>query len=179
MFTAAEVEVDCLTGEWQILRADVTFDVGKSLNPLLDVGQMEGGFVQGVGCVTTEEMLFQKPDEAPKKGFPRGVITSYGTWDYKPPGAKSIPIDFRVTLIDNSGFEVEHKGPRWDAAAVKSSKGIGEPPLVLANTVFSAIRQAVGAYRRENGETGWFEFDAPATVPRIQAACGVGGLTLK
>lgn len=176
---AAEVEVDCLTGEWDLRRADITFDVGKSLNPLLDVGQMEGGFVQGVGCVTTEEMLFQTPDEAPKKGFPEGALTSYGTWDYKPPGAKTIPVDFRVTLVDNSGFEVAHKGPRRDAAAVKSSKGIGEPPLVLANAVFFAIKQAIAAYRKENGHDDWFRLDAPATVARIQEACEVEDLRLK
>lgn len=175
---AAEVEVDCLTGEWDLRRADVTFDVGKSLNPLLDVGQMEGGFVQGVGCVTTEEMLFQRSDEAPKKGFPEGALTSYGTWDYKPPGAKTIPVDFRVTLVDNSGFEVAHKGPRRDAAAVKSSKGIGEPPLVLANAAFFAIKRAIAAYRKENGHDDWFRLDAPATVARIQEACRVEDLKL-
>jgi xanthine dehydrogenase/oxidase len=175
---AAEVEVDCLTGDFTLLRADVLFDVGKSLNPLLDVGQMEGGFVQGVGNMTTEELLFQTPREAPRLGYPPGAITSFGTWDYKPPGAKTIPIDFRVALLDNSGREIACRGPRLQASAVKSSKGIGEPPLVLANTVFFAIRQAIAAFRRDQGHPEWFPLHAPATVARIREACAVGELAV-
>ena len=170
---ASEVEIDVLTGEWTILRSDILFDVGKSLNPLIDIGQIEGGFVQGVGYLTTEEMLYQDPGEAPKDGYPDGALLSYGTWLYKPPETKTIPVDFRVGLVDNEGKTVEHKGHRLDPSAVKSSKGIGEPPLVMGNSVFFAIRQAVAAARRDAGRPEWFDFPAPATVPRIQQACAV------
>lgn len=169
----SEVEIDVLTGDFTILRTDILYDTGKSLNPLIDVGQIEGAFVQGVGDLTTEQLTFQGAREAPKKGYPDHCISSYGTWGYKPPDTKTIPLDFRVQLVDNEGRKLKHKGPRLDAAAVKSSKGIGEPPLVLANSVFYAIRGAVKAAREDQGKREWFEFAAPATVQRIQTACDV------
>jgi xanthine dehydrogenase/oxidase len=175
----SEVEVDVLTGEHTILRSDILFDLGRSLNPLLDVGQIEGGFVQGIGYVTVEELLLQGASEAPRPGIPAGAITSYGTWDYKPPGSKSIPLDFRVKIVDHPESEHRLKGPRLKAAAVKRSKGIGEPPLVLGNTVFFAIRQAITAYRRGQGDDEFFRFDAPATINRIQQACQVKTADLK
>ncbi len=169
----SEVEIDVLTGEHTILQSDILFDVGKSLNPLIDIGQVEGGFVQGVGYVTSEELLIQRGTEVAKFGYPDGAIYSYGTWKYKPPQSKSIPLRFNVELLDNSGKTLEHAGPRLDPTAVKSSKGIGEPPLVVANSVFFAIRQAVAAARKDRGHDSWFEFDAPATISRIQQACAV------
>ncbi|NJL29972.1 MAG: molybdopterin-dependent oxidoreductase [Thermoanaerobaculia bacterium] len=170
---ASEVEIDVLTGEHTILRSDILFDVGRSLNPLLDVGQIEGGFVQGIGYLTLEELLMATDSEAPRPGIPAGAITSYGTWDYKPPGSKSIPLDLRVKIVDHPDSEHRLKGPRLKSAAVKRSKGIGEPPLVLGNTVFFAIRAAIAAYRRESGDHEFFRFDAPATIARIQQACRV------
>ncbi|CAM2068987.1 Molybdopterin-dependent oxidoreductase [Sulfidibacter corallicola] len=169
----AVVEVDILTGQFDLLRTDILYDTGKSLNPLIDVGQVEGGFVQGVGYLTTEEMLYQRADEVPRGGFPEGAMTTVGTWDYKPPGSKTIPVDFWVQLVDNRGRQLHHRGPRLDAAAVKSSKGIGEPPLVLANTVFFALKQAVAAARADAGEASWFPLRAPASTARIQEAAGI------
>ncbi len=177
---ASEVEIDVLTGDVTIIRSDILFDIGKSLNPLIDVGQIEGGFVQGIGYLTMEELTYQGPKEAPREGYPDGALTSTNTWEYKPPGTKSIPLDLRVRIYDNSGCKLERKGPKLDAAAVKSSKGIGEPPLVLANSVFFAIKQAIQAFYKDQGHPGWVEMDAPATVERIQTACrvAIGELTI-
>jgi xanthine dehydrogenase/oxidase len=140
---------------------------------LIDVGQIEGGFVQGIGYLTMEELTYQGPREAPREGYPDGALTSTNTWEYKPPGTKSIPLDLRVRIFDNSGCKLERKGPKLDAAAVKSSKGIGEPPLVLSNSVFFAIKQAIQAFYEDQGHEAWVEMDAPATVERIQSTCRV------
>ena len=86
----SEVEIDVLTGEFTILRSDILFDAGKSLNALLDAGQIWGGFVQGVGNVTTEEMYYAED----------GRPISNGTWNYKPPCSQTIPVEFNVALLD-------------------------------------------------------------------------------
>jgi xanthine dehydrogenase molybdopterin-binding subunit B/CO/xanthine dehydrogenase FAD-binding subunit len=169
---ASEVEVDILTGEFTLLQSDLLFDVGKSLNPLVDVGQIEGGFIQGVGYVTTEELLKQQDGEAEIPGVPNGAITSVNTWQYKPPGAKAIPQQFNVHIFDNSDMKSNSsKNPHLDATAVKSSKGIGEPPLVLGNTVFFAIKRAILAFYEQQGYEDWCDMTAPATVAKIQSAC--------
>ncbi|WP_223787379.1 molybdopterin cofactor-binding domain-containing protein [Marinicella meishanensis] len=176
---ASEVEIDVLTGDFTVLRSDILFDIGKSLNPLIDIGQIEGGFVQGIGYVTMEEMTYQGRQEAPRAGYPAGAITSTNTWEYKPPGTKSIPLDLRVKIYDNSGCSLARKGPKLDAAAVKSSKGIGEPPLVLANTVFFAIKQAIQSFYEDQGHEQWVQMDAPATVANIQSTCRLAIKDLK
>ncbi|MDQ4082324.1 MAG: molybdopterin-dependent oxidoreductase, partial [Actinomycetota bacterium] len=155
----SEVEIDVLTGEFTLLRTDILYDAGKSLNPDLDAGQVWGGFVQGLGNVTTEQMYFAND----------GRPVSDGTWNYKPPCSKTIPVDFRVALLD-----YERKNPiddlPLDPHGIQSSKSTGEPPLVLANTVFFAIKHAILAARADFGVTSWFELDSPATVERIQQA---------
>ncbi len=160
----SEVEIDVLTGEFTILRTDILYDAGQSLNPCVDVGQIEGGFIQGVGYVTTEEIIFNA----------QGQLVTDNTWTYKPPDSKTIPLDFRVTLLNSSRYSphnIEHEiSP---VSGIKSSKTTGEPPLVLANTVFFAIKHAIMAAREQQGIYGWFEFAAPATVQAIQTACQV------
>ena len=153
---AAEVEIDVLTGESQILRADILYDAGHSLNPCLDVGPIEGGFVQGAGLMTTEQLMYEAD----------GRLYSDGTWEYKPPTSKSIPIDFRVT-ISRGGR------PNKDDAAVAGSRALGEPPFVLSTSVFFAIKQAIMAARRDGGDDSWFTMPAPATVGRIREHCRV------
>ncbi len=175
----SEVELDVLTGEFTLLRTDILYDTGKSLNPLIDVGQLEGAFIQGVGNLTTEEMIYQGDNQAPREGYPNGAMVSFGTWDYKPPGSKNIPLNFQVGLVNNEGCKLIHKGPRLDAAAVKSSKGIGEPPLVLANTVFFAIKRAILASLQDQGKKHWVAMNAPATISRIQQACEISKDQLK
>ena len=87
-FSVAEVEIDVLTGEFAVLRMDVLYDAGRSSNPAIDIGQIEGGVVQGIGFVTTEEAIYDK----------HGRLTTDNIWSYKPPCTKTIPIDFRVAL---------------------------------------------------------------------------------
>ncbi|HEY4640059.1 MAG TPA: molybdopterin cofactor-binding domain-containing protein [Thermoanaerobaculia bacterium] len=153
---ASEVEIDVLTGETTVLRSDVLIDLGHSLNPCLDVGQVEGAFVQGLGLMTTEQMMYE----------PDGRLYSNGTWEYKPPCSKSIPVDLRVTL-DKGG------DPNQTDSAVMSSRGIGEPPLVLSTSAFFAIKQAILSARRDQGDDSWFTMPAPATVGRVQSNCRV------
>jgi xanthine dehydrogenase/oxidase len=156
----SEVEINVLTGDFTILRTDILYDTGKSINPCVDIGQIEGGFVQGIGYVTTEELIFNEA----------GQLVTDNTWTYKPPGSKTIPVDFRVAL-NRSRRKAIHSGDDVDTDGIKSSKTTGEPPLVLATTVFFAIKHAILAARHDQGITGWFDFPAPATTQAIQQAC--------
>lgn len=159
---ASEVEVNILTGENEILRADIVYDAGKSLNPKIDVGQIEGGFMQGVGNVTTEEIYYAE----------NGRLIPNGTWNYKPPETANIPIDFNIYLLKYVKKDEKTFAP-MDHYGIQSSKSTGEPPLVLANTVFFAIKQAIMDHRKEQGSDEWFDLASPATVERIQQACKV------
>lgn len=180
-FSAActEVEVDVLTGETTILRADLVYDAGHSLNPAVDVGQVEGGFVQGLGYVTSEELTYQPAGSPPTPSATRpapGALYTVNTWEYKPPAAQSIPLEMNVTMFPR---ELAPAAP--DPGEVLSSKEIGEPPMTLAVSAFFAIKQAVLAARLERGHAEWFQLEAPATVERVRQACLVeaGDLNLQ
>lgn len=153
---ASEVEIDVLTGEVQVLRADILYDAGRSLNSCLDLGQIEGSYVQGLGMMTSEQLMYE----------PDGRLYSNGTWEYKPPTTKSIPIDFRVT-ISRGGH------PTKSDSAVAGSRALGEPPFVLSTSAFFAIKHAILAARSDQGDDSWFEMSTPATVGRIQNACRI------
>ena len=173
----SEAEIDVLTGEFSILRADLLYDAGKSLNSVLDIGQIQGGFVQGIGNLVTEQLVYGRD----------GQLLSDGTWDYKPPCSKTIPLDFRVTLLradkhthlPENGLDraiiaaVTSRGIAIDPSAIQSSRTSGEPPFVLASSAFFAIKHAILAARQDQGDNQWFELEAPATVERIQGACRV------
>jgi xanthine dehydrogenase large subunit len=122
----AEVVVDTLTGEWKLLRADVLHDVGRSLNPAVDIGQVEGAFIQGMGWLTMEELVWH-----PKTG----LLTTHAPSTYKIPTANDCPPVFNVALFDNANVE----------DSIHRSKAVGEPPLLLPFSVFLAIRDAVSA----------------------------------
>lgn len=122
------------------------------MNGLIDLGQAEGGFLMGLGYALLEKSVYD-----PKTGR----CLNNGTWEYKPPMAGDIPVDFRVKLADNKVNEL----------GVLGSKGVGEPPLILSNSVVHAIRHAVGAAREDRGVRGHFELNLPATVDNVQAAC--------
>ncbi len=139
-----------------VLRSDVWYDAGESLNPAVDVGQVEGAFVMGIGNVLTEQSVFVD-------GFEKAV----NTWDYKIPGASSIPEEFNVILFPRETVTDVPPNPNL----VKSSKAIGEPPLVLASSVFFAVKHAILANRQQMGESGWFGLASPATPQRIRQAC--------
>jgi xanthine dehydrogenase/oxidase len=159
---ASEVEIDVLTGEFTILRADILYEPGKSPNPAIDIGQIEGGYIQGVGFATTEELVY---DDA-------GRLVTDNIWSYKPPCSKTIPVDFRVRLrrVD----EVHNVQERLaEKQAVKSAKTAGEPPLTLGLSAYFAIKRAIVEARRDNGHDDWPTLDLPATCQRIQSLCGV------
>jgi xanthine dehydrogenase/oxidase len=158
-----EVEIDVLTGEFTILRADLLYDTGKSPNPAIDIGQIEGGYVQGVGFATTEELVYDD----------KGGLVTDNIWSYKPPCSKTIPLDFRVRLhpVDEARNALEAQA---EMHAVKSSKSAGEPGMTLGITAYFAIKRAVMDARRElTGRDEWLTMDLPATCQRIQMHCGV------
>jgi xanthine dehydrogenase/oxidase len=160
---ATEVEIDVLTGEFTILRTDILYDPGKSPNPAVDVGQLEGGYVQGVGFATTEEVVYDH----------NGALVTDNIWSYKPPCTKTIPLDFRVRLhpVDE---ERNAREALAEKQAVKSSKTAGEPGLTLGLSAYFAIKRAIMDARRDlTGRDDWLTIDLPATCQRIQTSCGV------
>lgn len=152
----SEVELDVVTGDHIVLRTDVKMDVGKSINPAIDYGQIEGGFVQGQGLFTTEETLWFSGD---------GQLYTRGPSTYKIPGFADIPQDFRSSLL---------KGVQWPKLrTIQSSKGIGEPSLFLGATVLFALRDAVNAARKDLAvEEKILVLDSPATPERLRLAVG-------
>lgn len=155
---ASEVEVDTLTGDCCVLRTDIVMDVGESLNPAIDVGQVEGGYVQGLGWLMLEEL---KWGDCEHPWVKPGRLHTQGPGTYKIPSASDIPLDFRVSLLKGA------PNPR----AVFSSKAVGEPPFLLAMSTFFAAKAAVGAARADAGLPGHFALDAPATPERLRLAC--------
>jgi xanthine dehydrogenase large subunit len=121
----SEVIVDTLSGEWKLLRADALYDAGKSLNPAIDIGQVEGAFIQGMGWLTTEELWW---DAA-------GSLKTHAPSTYKIPAVSDCPEDFRVRLFENRNVE----------DSIHRSKAVGEPPLLLPFSVFFAIRDAISS----------------------------------
>ncbi len=155
-----EVEIDVLTGETTVLRADLIYDIGDSLNPAVDIGQVEGAYVQGMGYILTEEIVTQ-PD-----GQLAGRLNSNNTWGYKLPATTTIPLAFNVGFFPRAELGLPSKHD-----LVLGSKEVGEPPLVLAGSVYLAVKNAVLAARQDRGHDAWFEMPAPATVQRVREAC--------
>ena len=122
----AEVAIDTLTGESRVLRADLVQDCGASLNPAIDLGQIEGAFVQGQGWLTCEELWWDK----------QGRLRTVGPSTYKIPGSRDVPAVFNVKMLDNA--------PSREATIFRS-KAVGEPPLLLATAVWTALKDAIGA----------------------------------
>ncbi|KAJ5071753.1 aldehyde oxidase [Anaeramoeba ignava] len=155
-----EVEIDTLTGGHEIIRTDIITDVGRSLNSAIDIGQVEGAFIQGAGWLTMEEVVIG--DKNPNnKWIKDGFIFSIGPGNYKIPSPTDIPRTFNVTLLSNSSCP----------SNVHSSKAVGEPPFILGNSVFFAIKNAIYAARSENGFNEYFRLDAPSTCAKIKMAC--------
>ncbi len=144
----SEVLIDTLTGEMKVTRADILHDVGKSLNPALDLGQIEGGFIQGMGWLTTEELVFDA----------QGRLRTHAPSTYKIPTCGDRPAHLDVRLW---------KAGRNAEATVHRSKAVGEPPLMLAISVFSALTDAVASV---GGHKVMPTLDAPATPERILTA---------
>jgi len=136
--------------------------MGWSINPALDIGQVEGAFIQGVGYVLSEWLVFEP------EGDEKGRLNSDNTWRYKPPAVPTIPLRFNTHLFPRDLANVPE-----NPNEVMSAKEVGEPPLVLASTVFFAVKQAIRASRLERGLDGLFTLDAPATVQAVQQACAL------
>jgi xanthine dehydrogenase large subunit len=143
----AEVVIDTLTGEWRLLRADALYDAGHSLNPAIDIGQVEGAFIQGMGWLTTEELWWNKG----------GKLMTHAPSTYKIPGVSDCPLEFRVRLFKNRNV----------ADSIHRSKAVGEPPLLLPFSVFYAIRDAVSAAGEHKVNP---PMNAPATSEEILKA---------
>jgi xanthine dehydrogenase large subunit len=139
----SEVLVDITTGEMKVERVDILHDVGRSLNPAIDIGQIEGGFVQGMGWLTSEELVFDE----------NGRLLTHAPSTYKIPCASDVPADFRVALFDGANRE----------ETIYRSKAVGEPPLMLAISVFAAIADAI--HNLNPGAP--VPLDAPATAESI------------
>ncbi|XP_006658306.1 indole-3-acetaldehyde oxidase [Oryza brachyantha] len=156
---ASEVEIDLLTGATTILRSDLIYDCGQSLNPAVDLGQVEGAFVQGIGYFMNEEYVTNSD----------GLVVSDGTWTYKIPTVDTIPKQFNVKLL-SSGFQKKR---------VLSSKASGEPPLLLAASVHCATREAIRAAREEyhcsrpGSSPPFFDLQVPAIMPTVKELCGL------
>ncbi|KAG0473792.1 hypothetical protein HPP92_015649 [Vanilla planifolia] len=161
----SEVEVDVLTGRTTILRTDLIYDCGQSLNPAVDLGQIEGAFVQGIGFFMYEEYLSNAD----------GLVISDGTWTYKIPTVDTIPRKFNIEIV-NSGHHKQR---------VLSSKASGEPPLLLAASVHCATREAIRAARADRRSfvgveecPHFFQLDVPATLPVVKQLCGLDNVEL-
>ncbi|KAK2906843.1 hypothetical protein Q8A67_005828 [Cirrhinus molitorella] len=147
----SEVELDSLTGEYRTLRTDIVADIGRSINPSIDIGQIEGAFMQGLGLYTMEELKFS----------PSGVLYTRGPGQYKIPSFCDVPLKFNVYLLAGSS----------NTHAIYSSKGTGETAVFLGSSVFLAIKDAVTASRKDAGLTGPFQLNSPATPERACLAC--------
>jgi xanthine dehydrogenase large subunit len=144
----SEVVIDTLTGEHKVVAVDILHDVGRSLNPAIDLGQIEGGFIQGMGWLTTEELVFDE----------RGRLLTHAPSTYKIPTANDRPARMDIAIWE---------GGHNPEPTIHRSKAVGEPPLMLAISVFSALTQAIAAAAPGKGLPS---LDAPTTPERILAA---------
>ncbi|XP_037042487.1 xanthine dehydrogenase/oxidase-like isoform X1 [Bradysia coprophila] len=171
--SCAEIEVDLLTGNLLVHRVDILEDAGLSLNPLIDVGQVEGAFVMGMSYWLTEALIYDRMN---------GELMTNRTWTNKPLGAKDIPIDFRVTLLQNSINSVFVLGSKGSSVSYTNQMksytnkfktlAVGEPALTMSVVVNFALRNALESARRDAGITNdpWFRMPSPST-PEVIALC--------
>jgi xanthine dehydrogenase large subunit len=142
-----EVAIDTLTGESKVLKVDVLYDAGTSINPAIDIGQVEGGFIQGMGWLTTEQLVWND----------KGYLSTHAPSTYKIPATGDIPAHFKVALWEQPNFEDN----------VFGSKAVGEPPFMLAISVFEAFKDAIATAR---GDGAVVQLTAPATAENVLKA---------
>ncbi|XP_055901172.1 uncharacterized protein LOC106056807 [Biomphalaria glabrata] len=147
-----EAELDVLTGQYQLRQMDMLYDAGISMNPELDIGQAEGGFIMGMGYFLQEGMKFDPTT---------GKALNDGTWEYKIPLAKDLPMNFNFKFIRNAP----------NPLGVLRSKAVGEPPLTMGAAALLAIKHAVEAARSEVNQDSFFALSAPATPDVVQGYC--------
>ena len=141
-----EVAIDTLTGENRVLKVDILHDVGTSINPAIDIGQIEGGFIQGMGWLTTEQLVWNE----------KGVLATHAPSTYKIPATGDVPAHFKVELWPEANPEDN----------VGGSKAVGEPPFMLAISVWEALRDAAASARGD----ATVRMDAPATAENVLKA---------
>jgi xanthine dehydrogenase large subunit len=154
----SEVAIDTLTGESRLLKVDILHDAGAPINPAIDIGQIEGGFIQGVGWLTTEQLVWND----------QGHLATHAPSTYKIPATGDVPEHFKVDLWPEANREDN----------VGGSKAVGEPPFMLAISVWEALREAV-ASARSNAQTDAIHqapvrMAAPATAENLLAAIAPG-----
>ena len=146
-----EVAIDTLTGESKVLAIDVLYDAGRSINPAIDIGQVEGGFIQGMGWLTTEQLVWND----------QGLLTTHAPSTYKIPATGDIPEHFKVELLEEPNHEDN----------VGGSKAVGEPPFMLAISVYEALRHAIGSHHAKRGQAHTpVQLQAPATAEHVLKA---------
>src|SRR5690606_26119234 len=141
----SEVIVDLLTGEHRLLRVDILHDCGKSLNPAIDLGQIEGGFIQGAGWLTSEELWWNEA----------GELKTHAPSTYKIPTCSDLPVEWRVEMMESAANREK---------TIHRSKAVGEPPLMLGLSVFHALRDAIASVADYRVSP---PLDAPATPERV------------
>jgi xanthine dehydrogenase/oxidase len=170
--SCCEIEVDLLTGNLQLLRVDIMEDVGESLSPGVDVGQIEGAFVMGLGYWLTESLVYNRES---------GELLTNRTWNYKPPGTKDIPVDFRVTFLKKSSnpfgvlrskcnSSLSLKILRVCLLSFSLFSATGEPALCMSIVVIFALRHALNSGRRDSCcelADEYYHLGAPTTIETI------------
>uniref|UniRef100_A0A1Y9HF24 FAD-binding PCMH-type domain-containing protein n=1 Tax=Anopheles funestus TaxID=62324 RepID=A0A1Y9HF24_ANOFN len=147
--SCAEIEIDVLTGNIQLTRVDILEDTGESLSPGIDVGQIEGAYVMGIGYWLTESLIYDMTN---------GALLTNRSWNYKPPGAKDIPVDFRIRLIQTGD----------NPSGVLRSKATGEPAICMAVVVVLALRYALRSAQKDAGcPDDWIPLGSATTPEQI------------
>jgi len=149
-----EVQVDVLTGMMTINRCDILEDTGMAISPEVDIGQVEGGLIMGLGFWTSEKLRYN-PET--------GELVDNSTWHYKVPTCLDVPADLRTEFYDSGN----------NPNGVLGSKVTGEPSVLAGCSVMFALRMAITSARADAGITDWFQLDGPATVESIKTACAV------
>ena len=152
----SEIELDVLSGQVHTLSSEILYDCGFSLNPEVDIGQIEGGFVMGLGYICQERIHYDE----------NGLLESVGTWEYKPPLAQDIPSVLNVTLLANSP----------NKEGILRSKAVGEPSFVLSNSIYFGIKMAImsardDTNRERSGGSKFVDIPVPVTIDVRQRAC--------
>ncbi|MDC0534962.1 molybdopterin-dependent oxidoreductase [Francisellaceae bacterium] len=156
-YSCSEVELDVLTGQHKVVRSDILFDTGRSVAPAIDFGQIEGGFIQGLGYGTSEEIRYDK----------EGKLITDNAWTYELPCSKSIPEELNIELVKTPDSVINELA-KQGMLSVGGAKATGEPSVPIGNSVFAAIRHALMAARADYGVTDWPELNAPATPQAIR-----------
>ncbi|XP_065844843.1 xanthine dehydrogenase/oxidase-like [Oscarella lobularis] len=150
--TCTEVELDVLTGEHELIRTDMLYDCGESMNPEIDVGQAQGAFAMGIGYWLTEHFV---------RDPTTGTLLTSNTWEYKPPSSKDIPADFRIAFLKDAP----------NPLGILRSKAVGEPPICMSCSCLLALKHAIENARSEIQRNEHFSLNGPATVDVVQENC--------